>query len=181
MKPCLLLIIFVISVWVSTRAQYFIEKNPARFLAGSSPSAEITPAPGLSTPTPVDGDLLTSAFSVATCYDQKIKMPGSKGAVFLTAGDCAGYLRSGGRARAFNGSQFTKAIFQRLRYNYSRPRRTIARLVMMMQGIPYLINLSKNKNIAVLKFTCQKASFGASAKACKKATGITFSIPLAVN
>ena len=51
-------------------------------------------------------------------------------------------------------------------------------LVMVAAGISHFINFLKNKNNAGLNLACQKTSFGASNKACKKVTGITFSIPI---
>ena len=51
-------------------------------------------------------------------------------------------------------------------------------LVMIAGSIPYFLNAIKSKKLAGLKLACQKTTFGANNKACKKVTGLTFAIPI---
>ncbi|MEO6229841.1 MAG: hypothetical protein ABJB11_14055 [Ferruginibacter sp.] len=57
-------------------------------------------------------------------------------------------------------------------------RLAVTGLVLIAGSIPYFISALRNKNKVGLKLTCQKTSFGASAKACKKVTSLTFGIPI---
>ena len=111
-------------------------------------------------------------------YLQKSKTQQLNGLVLITGGSLISFF---GTRTALNISNYplTKNPFP-VNGNGGNASLRIALtgLVMMAGSIPYFLYSLKNKKIAGLKLTCQKTSFGTSARACKKVTGLTFAIPI---
>ncbi|MEO5889565.1 MAG: hypothetical protein ABIQ31_04895 [Ferruginibacter sp.] len=78
---------------------------------------------------------------------------------------------------------FKGGIFKSSKHKYSRRPDLVflKQVTILPQGIPYLLNWLTNDNNVAFKVRCQKISYGASNKSCKKVTGITFCFPIAAN
>ncbi|MEP7107238.1 MAG: hypothetical protein ABI760_04635 [Ferruginibacter sp.] len=112
-------------------------------------------------------------------YLQKSKVQKINGLVLITGGSFMSFLGIRSGLDISKSISFRKSLFQANSNEFNTySRLALTGLVIMAGSIPYFINSLKNKKIAGLKLTCQKTSFGAANKACKKVTGLTFSVPI---
>lgn len=112
-------------------------------------------------------------------YLQKSKLQKVNGLLLITGGSVMRFLSNPARWEIPGNVSFVKSALNQNNYeNNSGSRLALTGPVMMAGSIPYFIASLKNKKIAGIQLVCQKTSFGASNKARKKVTGITYSIPL---
>ncbi len=180
MKTFILLIVWLAGTSIHSHGQQLKEDvincSIIEPQAGSPEQISQPPAilvPVVSTLSPYSNATLPNVYYLKKSLSQKIN-----GLVLFTGGSLVGYLgiRSG---MDMPGNSFSKNPFQPGSIdNNSSYKMALTGLVLMAGSIPYFIHSMKNKHKAGLKLTCQKTAFGASNKACKKVTGLTFAIPL---
>lgn len=120
----------------------------------------------------------------ATFYDnayylQKSRAQQFNGLVLMAGGSFIGAMGIRNELnRIFYETEDAKSGNDYKMEKLSYTKLAVTGLVLMAGSIPYFISALRNKNKVGLKLTCQKTSFGASPKACKKVTSLTFGIPI---
>jgi hypothetical protein len=183
MKTGTLLIICLASIYINTNGQNFSGVIITNLVPQEKEANEkLDPTPGNNFISPQkkgNTDKLTTPFNYHAYYLQKSKIQKLKGIVLVSGGSLASFfgIRSG--LNVYNDHSLSNNPLFNNRNKYSNGAGlALTGLFMVAGSIPYFLNSFKYKKMAVLKLTCQKTSFGASNKSCKKVTGLTFSIPV---
>lgn len=129
--------------------------------------------------TAVPADSLRATFYNNDYYLQRSRNQQLNGFVLMAGGSLISAIGiRNGLNRGINFKDDTNHGDEYKFEKISCTRLAVTGLVLMAGSIPYFISALRNKNKVGLKLTCQKTSFGASPKACKKVTSLTFGIPI---